>query len=290
MSGFPTGPVVTNRDTGSILVKFSTNSQDAFTGFVALFSRNDQCPNSCSENGYCVEGKCSCVPGKTGVDCSLNQVALPIGFNTTITDQLDDFEWKYYSVYVQIPPGQSVDRLNVKFSKSDDMPENSHSAHWKWGGGDLTFLAAYEYLPNLVTYQTAVPYWIYPTVLTILNPRSGTYYIGVYAKEAAGYTLLVDSSFVSVPTSPVSPSQTDNSFSYPPIAESSSPSSQQSNPVNSPNKTQLGLVIGVVVVVLSIVMIALLGGAFYYYKGRQGSPTGFTRVDQQGEALQLDLE
>jgi len=280
MSGFPTGPVVTNRDTGSILIKFSTNAAQAFTGFVALFSRNDLCPNSCSENGYCVEGKCSCVSGKTGIDCSQNQIATPIGFNTTITDQLNDFEWKYYSIFLQIPEGESINRINVRFSKLGYLPENSHSANWKWGGGDLTFLSAYEYLPNLETYQTAVPYWIYPTVFYISYPRSGTYFIGVYAKEAATYTLEVDSPFEIVPPGP--------SASDPNTVTSTSSGHQDST---MPSKTpQYGLVIGIIVVILSIVMIAALGGAFYYYKKRQSSPTGFLRVDEQGEALQLDLE
>jgi len=276
MSGFPVGPVVTNRDTGNIYVKFSTSAQDAFTGFVALYSRNDQCPNSCSENGYCVEGKCSCMAGKTGTDCSQDQVAIPIRYNETITGQLNDFEWRYYRIYV--PESVSVPVLNVAFSRLDDMPENSYSAHWKWGGGDLTFLAGYEYLPNLVTYETAVPYWIFPSVLRIYNPRAGIYNIGIYAKEAAGFTLRVE------------PLGEDVTYVEPTFPASTANSATQGMVTSGTPKSSVGLVIGIVVIVLSLVMIAVIAGGYFYYKRRGSSPLGFTRVDQQGEAQQLDLE
>ena len=29
------------------------------------------CPNACSAKGYCLGGKCFCIPGYIGTDCSL---------------------------------------------------------------------------------------------------------------------------------------------------------------------------------------------------------------------------
>jgi len=256
-SGFPTDPVITILSTGNVYASFTSDTTTAYTGFVGLFSRNDLCPNSCSGNGYCIQGKCVCFSDRIGPNCTDSVYALPVGFNTTVSDMLGDFEWKYYTFYID----DDMNRLEVPFAKLDAQPPNTFSGRWKWGGGDLTFVLGREYLPNLVTHDAMLPYWITPKKFILQRPRVGTWFLGVYAREAASFSFSV-----------LSPSNNPTFGTTNEYTTAMATSSQVITP-----KSSIALILGIVVLILSLIALTAIGVAFYWFKVRKssGSSSGF---------------
>jgi len=53
------------------------------------------CPNDCSGRGSCIDGRCSCKFGYSGVDCSSEEAAA-LGNNILVEDVVNADEWNYY--------------------------------------------------------------------------------------------------------------------------------------------------------------------------------------------------
>ena len=66
-SNFPF-PIVSNN--GSLSVLFTSDEDFEMKGFEIEYSSVSSCPGKCSGKGYCVSGKCVCLYGSSGDDCS----------------------------------------------------------------------------------------------------------------------------------------------------------------------------------------------------------------------------
>lgn len=277
-AGFAPLPVVSQRNTGDLYVTFTTSSITAYTGFVAEYWRNDLCPNSCSNNGYCIQGKCVCFSGKAGAGCDQDVQPLKITFNQSIVDYVGDFEWKFYSFTLVDPNNNGniypVSNLMIRYAKLDDQPPLSFD--WKWGGGDLTFYVGYDYIPSLNTFTASAPYYGFPPYIFIPSPRTGTYNIGVFAKEAAYYSIFV----VDPYHTPLPSGQTTGGPQY-----TSSSAGERKN-----SGLSVGAIVAIVIVIGSVLMIVVVSVGYFFYRRSRRNNNGFQVLDEHQQVNQFEIE
>jgi hypothetical protein len=226
----------------------ASDTAQQYTGFTALWSRNDQCPNSCSGKGYCIQNSCYCNAGFSGIDCSSNAIIGTLTQGVVIKDTVNDFTWKFYKYDIpSCEPGQTffIETKRVH----NETPTNTFSSKWKWGGGYVTFYLNKDSIPDFWHWIDREFYYdINPHFQIIPASCPATYYIGIYADEAAVFSIL--------------PEKVATSSNL--ISTTISPSSESSD--HTPAKhLGNGLIAAIVVIAISIIGFGALGGLYIYY-------------------------
>lgn len=151
---------------GSVLVEFFSDYSIEFEGWELKYSRIEECPNSCSFNGICIDGQCICDAGKAGVICSENAPLIPLPLDLEIQGSIPDYHWAFYSIEVD----REVSQIEIQAQKADNH-------------GNPTFYVRQENYPNHLVYDFYSPYW---ADFFIRQPKQGTYILGIYANSSDG--------------------------------------------------------------------------------------------------------
>jgi len=169
---FLPNPVVTSSN--SFFVHFTTNAVVDMNGWRAYYASNSLCLNSCDNRGYCVNGTCICYAGYGGADCSIAAPYTPITIGELTYASVPIFSWQYFS----FSTNNQVYQLQVQFHKTSNH-------------GHPEFYIQSNNFPTFASYYSANVYWNPDNNIRIVGPTPATYFVGVYGREAADFSLIV---------------------------------------------------------------------------------------------------
>jgi len=145
--------------------------------FTITITLQGTCPNACSGNGNCLNGNCICNPGFYGDDCSKRVTAITIN-NPAISDSVADSQWKYYSFNFQATPQK--DELLITLGQTTT--------------GDADLYVKFQNIPSAIQYDYSNITVKQVSTISMTEPSSGVWIIGVHGFRGCSYTLAVTSS------------------------------------------------------------------------------------------------
>eukprot|EP01114_Cavostelium_apophysatum_P024090 TRINITY_DN931_c0_g1_i1.p1 TRINITY_DN931_c0_g1~~TRINITY_DN931_c0_g1_i1.p1 ORF type:complete len:605 (-),score=120.61 TRINITY_DN931_c0_g1_i1:72-1886(-) len=188
VNGYPTRNSYLKRDISSdSYVRINVSHAQTGTWYIGVYGFSScsysisgmitaSCPNACSGHGSCISGRCVCDSGYGGNDCSKRITAITAG--TSYTNQgLAKSQWDYYSI--QLSSGNELTFTTTEF-----------------GTGDCDLYVKLNELPTIINWDYANVTTKDSSIIRILDPNPGKWYLGIFAFDACSYQLTVSTGSV----------------------------------------------------------------------------------------------
>ena len=181
--------------TAGFTLDFVSDGQNEFTGFELNWQALHNCPEGCSNAGYCLpSNECSCFGGSYGLGCERSPLNPPsLLTNSSFSGvAIRQYEWHYYDfdVYTHALRDQPSERApHIEISTSDTVFIHSYSDGSEY---QLPILyVRYNDFPTLTNYDQRDTLNVFSKdhLIQIKTPRAGRWYVGIYGYTAQKYSL-----------------------------------------------------------------------------------------------------